>query len=390
MVVFFAFTMQANAREIYRVSDVAVFVEAENSNDARKIALENGEKDAYEELVKRFLDYGYMDAKPNLSDKQIDQIISRMQVKDEVITDKTYSAKLDFWFTPTKTANIFKIEHKQGIPTRSKYLVLPMLIDGNDMKIWETKWLESWANYRKKDLIVPIGDLDDIQILKIDSIKKGDYKTVDAIARRYKTPIIILAKAEYIALDNSMKVKLERLEGSDIEFYEFIYPGGFGIGAFELYEVAANDILYRLQNKKLAGQEPEEAPQEPDYYRNYDSDRIHKFKELEAKVLAKDLAEWSRIRRKILKSEYIEDLKVGSFKAGEVIVNIKYNGNFAQLNGGMDMYGLMLESDEFDNWTIKESQKAVIEVDEANEGELKFIEAEKKKELEDHRFIKNE
>ena len=388
----FLFSLQpAFARDIYRITNVSVFIEADDSNLARNVAILDGEKKAYEELVKRFLDYGYMEKQPKLSDTQIDQIISRMQVKDEKITDNTYSAKLDFWFNPIKTANFFKIEHKSGNPTRARYIVIPAYLEDGELKIWEHEWFNAWANYRKSNLILPLGDLDDISILKTAEISQGDYKSVDALARKYKSPTIIIAKAKYITEENKLVVLVERLEGKNIDFYEITYPGGFGVGAFELYATASSDLVYRIQNNELEGQEPEEDPEKPDYFRNYDFERVHKFKDITARVLAKDLVEWSRIRRKILKSEYIEEMAVKSFKSNEIMVHIKFNGMLDQLDSEMQKYGLILNPEGKNKWTIEESMKAVIETDVLSEQEIKRLEKEEKERLSrDHRYTKDE
>lgn len=395
------FSFSANARDIYNVTDIAVFFEADNSNTAREIALKDGEKKAYEELAKRFVDYGYTDKAPDLSAAKINELIVQMKIQEEKISGTSYSAKLDFWFNPRKTSGYFNVKNYRGTPVGAKHLILPVLIEGGREKIWDHKWLGAWTNFRSEKILVPIGDLEDMQALKAEDMSVGDYQGIDKLARRYRAPIIILAKAEYTNLENTLIVSVEALEGKDGKIYHYEYPGEVGIGASELFDSAANDILYRIQKNKLAekqkplDEEEQESVERVEYYRNYDDARKYKYNRFEAVVETRNLAEWSRIRKKLLRSDYVEKMEVISFTPGKALVEIVHDGTVSQFAAALDLEYLQLQNPESRGWVITEiMQREVAEEEEEDDGVAKDgqLKSQRKREraVDDKKYIKKE
>lgn len=354
---FFLFiaTIPATANEIYKVDNIKVEETADDSSTARGTALANGEKLAFDALVQRFIDYGYIDKKPeNITDAQLGALISRMEVVQEAVSSKTYQAVLNFTFNPSKVSRVFKINVSEGVPQRDKFLIIPVMINGGKMEIWKHEWLDAWSNFKRDNIILPIGDLDDTQLLRKYELETRNYANLDRLARKYKAPVVILLFAEYANLSNTVNVRVEKFEGDSQNFYSLQYPGGFGVGSAELYVSAANDILYRLEKDLFTEESADEEAEETNYFRDYEySNRVVK-SETQVFVIADDLAEWSRIRRKILNSENVSDIFVESFKSGLVKVKISYIGTVENLAAALSVNGLTLYSDG-KNYEIRDS-----------------------------------
>ncbi|PIR32020.1 MAG: hypothetical protein COV36_05645 [Alphaproteobacteria bacterium CG11_big_fil_rev_8_21_14_0_20_44_7] len=347
--------LPAKAAEIYEVVGIKVEQEGEDAETAKNLAVADGEKQAFDELVKRFTDYGYIDNAPKASAAQISNSVRQMQITDEIATSKKYKAKLDFTFDSVKISKLLNLKLVAGQPVRDKFLLIPISSGTEGLSVWKSLWFEVWNSYRRDNIIIPVGDLDDIRALKISDLEAGIYTGLDELSRRYKSPIILLVEASYVNSLNELSVKVEKLVGQNKEIYEFKYPGGFGVGMAELYITAANDISFKIEKKQLTRENAKNITRDTEFVRNFDHGASSKGGKIEATIEVSNLAEWSRIRRKIINSTLVEELTVKNFQAGYAIVNLKYSGTPEQLAASFEEKGLILLSDGT-NWKIEDAQ----------------------------------
>jgi hypothetical protein len=219
----------ANADELLEVNDVTISATGINAKKARESALEKGQLDAFILLTK---DANFS---PSIIAKNKDNILNaarEFQIVKESMTRSSYHGTINVYFSKN---HVDKIILNEGIdpedlpsirnyttkkstikekksennddsddnidPQTERRLIIPIAnVDGKTM-LWneENLWFKAWSNNiaiaNEEDIIVPIGDLDDISHSSFN-ILLAKYDSFRELTARYKTKEIIIAFAE--------------------------------------------------------------------------------------------------------------------------------------------------------------------------------------------------
>ncbi|MBT4720073.1 MAG: DUF2066 domain-containing protein [Rhodospirillaceae bacterium] len=200
---------QAGAQSlgVFTVSGVAVDEVAESAEVARKKALANGERKAFERLFKRLtvrVDHVRAgDALP----EDISALVQDIQVADQKNSQIRYLAKLTFRFKPTAVREFLRDMAVDFAETRSKpVLVLPVYESAGAVSLWDDSniWRDAFAAIDIADGLVPMqlprGDLSDIRALGGGELAiQGDAPRLTSIAKNYGVSAVIVAHAQLTA-----------------------------------------------------------------------------------------------------------------------------------------------------------------------------------------------
>ena len=130
----------------FEVGDIRVDVQADSAETARTAGWRQAQR-----LAWRKLSASMRGGAIGLSDSQIDQIVSGIEVEQEQIGPNRYIATLRVLFDRARAGQILGV---RGSAMRSPpLLVIPILREGGSSTVFETinEWQKAWARYRTGD-----------------------------------------------------------------------------------------------------------------------------------------------------------------------------------------------------------------------------------------------
>jgi hypothetical protein len=211
--------------ELYTVYDVKVDVVDKSASAAQKKAMVKARRKAFDALMFR-LSEGYSpDQTANVSDSDIEDMLLDYEVTNQKNSNIRYVATMNLRFDPRALSGYVtkhptstsaqaeedtqadedtdvKVKVKVEVK-RSPVLVIPLMIDNaGKIHLWEdnNKWLQTWAKHKNKSarapVIVPLGDLRDINMVSPTNALNEDPAALQAIIQRYGASGAVVAVIE--------------------------------------------------------------------------------------------------------------------------------------------------------------------------------------------------
>ena len=242
----------AEAKSIYEIKQVEVIQKTPDFSTARDKAMTEAEVKAFDMMQTKLLEAKIISAKKkSVPTKTIVAAVDSIDVASERMSAGAYKAKFDVSFSPSQISQIFGIGFIEPIQDPDKFLVIPIKLEKDQVKLWKHEWWPYWTKFKSKSLILPVGDLQDVQEVKAEQLAANDLKSLQSMAFRYGANNIVLVQSEYVADSNSLKVQLEKIKDGIRTVVNYEYPGTDKIGFKELMAASAKDIAFRLENNAL-------------------------------------------------------------------------------------------------------------------------------------------
>jgi hypothetical protein len=204
----------AQTIDAFEVRKVDVDVTAETAAKAREQALADGERAAFERLLRRLTLRSVHDRIPKLPAAEIATYVKDFDVASEKTAPDRYLARLNYRFKADDIRGLLRDYGFAFAETPSKpVLVLPVYQAAAARLLWDdpNPWREAWAARPKTDslvpLILPLGDLADIGAIGAEQALAGDPQRLKAVARRYNAGNTIVAHGT-LALDSASGVSV--------------------------------------------------------------------------------------------------------------------------------------------------------------------------------------
>ena len=217
------------AADPFTIDGVEVDVTAGNAAEARDQAIVEAQRTAFQELLARLASPEDAARLPRLSDAEIGQMVTDFAIESERASDVRYIGKLTFRFREEAVRQYLERQGADFAATVSKpVLVLPVLSAEEGDLLWEegNAWRAAWAANPQQNqlvpLIVPLGDLEDMQALDAQQALSGDTAAFAPLARRYGTGDTIVAEIRAPGPDaKSLSVRATRyLEAGGVQSFE--------------------------------------------------------------------------------------------------------------------------------------------------------------------------
>ena len=395
----------ARAENIYEVKNINISLKNSNQPDIRDKAITAAEKKAFTQLQDKLIASGYISAKQQVPQTRIANAVDSIDVQSEKITAQTYRATYNVTFIPDEISQIFTLGYIEPSKDVQKFLVVPILVQNEVVKIWKNDWRKDWTEQKHEAIILPLGDLQDIKNLKEEELTTNNSAGIDRLKRRYGVNNVVLVTGEFLPVQNALKVKLTRIKDQDRIAITYEYPGNENLSQKDLFAAAANDIIYRLENEKLTDESlitsateaeqplpplPKPVPvlapppstlPSPQPKTNFTDDKFDnpdqpltvleevadnetpaepyeaaadQAKHLDIIVIARDQMAWDRIKDKLIETDGINNLHVKSFTNGHASISLDYAGEVSELMLNLAAQGLDLSGDA-KNWIIREN-----------------------------------
>jgi len=338
---------------VFTVTDVSVDATAETATAAREKALENGHRDAFVRLMTRLVPLNLRKRELEADTGRITQLVKSFGVDQEKTSAVRYLATLRFAFDRD---GMRKFLRKAGLPfaeTQSKpVLVLPVLRRAGVYLLWDAQntWRNAWSALPVPDglvpIIVPNGDLADINDISADQAVRGRQDRLDAILARYGATdaILVLAALDTPRLGNApvVQVTITRFGTRDGDRTTVL-------GVVAEPGASVEDTI--------AAAAPRGASQIEEDWKLDNLLRFDLPRELIAVMPLDDLSDWVSMKGRLSKIAFIEASELLALSRLGATVRLRYFGNEEQLTLALSQRDVRLAKDD-NGWTLRNDPEA--------------------------------
>ncbi|MBS0185636.1 MAG: DUF2066 domain-containing protein [Proteobacteria bacterium] len=212
-----AYALPNNA-PFYTIEDISVDVTDSSALIAREKALEEAQKKALYTLLERLsgrpFSFWEISLK-SLTEEDLSQLIADFETTQEKSSPLRYVATLTYRF---KKKGIDALLLKEGLEAQNTItepvLIIPLLKVHNKIYLWEEEnlWRHLWQDGSLSSsnipLLVPLGDLEDIQSIDTSQALEENFMALNAISDRYKATggaVVVLAELHPDSSSPSLK-----------------------------------------------------------------------------------------------------------------------------------------------------------------------------------------
>jgi hypothetical protein len=246
------------ADDVFTVSNVAVDATAATAAAARERALQDGQRRAFDQLLRRLTPASERTRLPRLSDPALADLVRDFEISGEKTSSVRYIANLTVRFKPGDVRNMLRQRGVAFSETPSKpVLVLPVYHTDNGAVLFEDNpWQAAWAALAPSDglvtFVVPHNDAADVASITSAQAEAGDAAALRAIATRYGVGDVLVAVAhprpDGTSGRNTLDVSASRFGAASTEesIVTSFTPEPNDVSAYAVFDRAAAAIAERV------------------------------------------------------------------------------------------------------------------------------------------------
>ncbi len=310
----------------FTVRNVAVDRTAVSAAAAREAALLDGQRAAFRRLLERLVPRANYGRLPALSDARISDLVQNYEVQSERTSAVRYIATLTYRFKPDDVRTLLRNASLPFAETYAKpFLVLPVLREQGVDLLWDqpNPWRDAWGRLPPVDglapLVLPKGDLADINMINAAQAHSGDDQRLTAIARRYGVSGVYVAEAELETAADAPKTLHVSLIGyggaSGEQTIVDSYTANPGEDPDAFLQRTALAVTTEIEERWKGGQ-----------LLQFDHEAT-----LTVLVNYDDISQWVGIRRRLADLALIRRTDLVSLTRRQAIIDIVYIGDDGQL-----------------------------------------------------------
>lgn len=349
----------AKDEDIYTIQDVWVEKKAKNATDARKYAVSEAGLIAYDKLIRKIISDDDYEKMPVLSHEEISNLVKGYEVKEEKIGSKSYEAHFSVSFFSHMVKKLLEENEISIVSDKGEpILVLPVYHEGSDAVLWRdiNPWWEAWeksvSDFGPVPMILPLGDIEDIGVIKVEDIFSQNKEAFNELAKKYEVKDILIAEAEYDDTNfdgkPSLKVTMKFMGKNNSEKSNALYESDYGEDKAELLASAAHDIVSKIRSNRLNEISPSGFGQDGMPVQS-------KEKSIVASIAISDLKDWLAVRDKLSQIDIIEKVEVLGLSPNEAKVKMFYGEDLSTVSYFLGLKGLNLQKkDGTPDWRIEQ------------------------------------
>lgn len=200
----------------FRIQNIEVETQADSVADAKKQALVQARKKAFDEMIKKMVDPKQIDYFSKIEDETIEFLIDSVQVVKETVGSKAYKTTISFYFNKDRIESFLKTKTVEFVvPVNKTMVLIPVLSDGAKTYLFEKEnpWFRVWQqaslNQALCTLIVPNGDLTDIHTVGAEDAIIGATHRLQEIAGRYKASSIVVMHVSLVRSEDKLQANID-------------------------------------------------------------------------------------------------------------------------------------------------------------------------------------
>ncbi len=345
-------TSYANAASngLFSVRGISVDVTAASANEARTIAVAQGQQRAFRALLRNLTPKSYHGDLPELPDSEITPMVAGFQVSNEKTSATRYIADLTYDFRASRIRPILEARSIPYAETRSKpLLVLPVFDMVGSKNLWEEpnpwrdawlgvfergegpegsqKRMDDWAQEQIVPILVASGTLEDIRMVSADEAVGLDERALGDIADAYGAGSVLVA---YASLQGNggirrLDVSYQRNDGLSAAVIESFTGGDTDR---DIFRAAIFDMVNNLQESWK------------------DQNVLDRSIENRLAVSTKisGLQNWMQIQQKTRSVPAVQSIRVRELAVDQAFWEISFVGELEQLTSALAQRDLYLEN----------------------------------------------
>lgn len=337
---------------VFAVQGVDVDVSSTDAAAAKNQALMDVQVKAFYQLAERL---GTPELARSFEEKfkpeDIAPYLKSLSIEQESSAPGRYIGRFTVRFLPQKTRKLYEA-YGINVPTTQAdpILVLPVWRGPDANQMWEDNpWRKAWLDLKGEQglvpIIVPLGDLEDIETLTVEDALHNDPVKLEAIRRRYGAPNVLVAQAQ---------------------------PAEGGIHVYIEGETKLGKVLF---NKIYTAEDGQAMTAAPAAIQKFQSLLVDTYKEKAAQIAAAKAAEeearnssrpqslavavpfsspreWNAIRSRILSAPNVQGVDLSTLSADGAVIKLNFTRGLTSLRGSMKQVGLNL-SQYGSTWVIQ-------------------------------------
>lgn len=353
---------------LYVGYDVAVDVTAADASAARQQALEEGQKRALVQVMRRLTLSSDYDRLPQVGPKTLNRLVRSIDITDERVAATRYRARLNVRFDPQGVRDLLRDARLPfAVAVHPPVLVVP-LQDGLDgAALWSdvNPWFRAWqAQANRRGLVpfvTPLGDLGDRAVLDAVAAWRNDRVALSALGARYGVNAVVVSLASLTADPVSGSPAIDA-SIRDIETAD----GNVTINGARV-QMKATQSAAVADDGADTGDEVAEPSQEvaalseqavralitrvTDAWKQANLLDFGNQGTLTVVAFYDNAADWAALRREVMEVSFIESVSVQAITTGGAEMELRYLGSPAQLASALARRGLVLAKED-NGWTL--------------------------------------
>ncbi|MBL0941646.1 MAG: DUF2066 domain-containing protein [Alphaproteobacteria bacterium] len=340
-----AFT-SSSAIDLFTVKDISVDVTADCAKNAQEKAMAEGRIKAFKVLLNQLLSQEEIQQIGEILPTQVDNFIRDYEVIKEKYSPVRYVAHLTFRFDEAAVKRFLETKRIAVTATpKNPLVVIPLLITRGQPKLWhDNPWLQAWAAQSSINhvipLMIPLGDLADLNDLNAEQAFQLDHEPLDAIALRYGAggTLVVIARDHEEHLE--VEVNLVPLAG-DIRKLS-LDPLIASQSTPETYNQAITQVLIKLDALNKDKSNPGVLTQE---------------QHLSVKALFNSPQDWIVLQRQLAEIPTLHHIQLKTLSRNYALMDLSFLGSIPMLQSALGVRGFHLTKDQGNSWTINPKTK---------------------------------
>lgn len=341
------------ASEVFTVRGIAVDATAAGAAEAKEIAVAQGQRVAFERLVRRLTRKQDWGIAGGTSADQIAGLILGIEVAEERTSSTHYIGKITYSFRPGAVRQFLKQADIPYSEARAKPALLLAVLDTSEgLRLWEdpNPWRTAWARRDLGDelvpILVPLNDLEDSRFIGAAAAARAAWPDVAGIAAKYGLDRVLVARAS--ARGGNLDVRVTQLSPTQTKSSVFNFSGGGDLAT--ALDGAVDSALDRL-------------------YEDWKSTTIIAHGQGEGSLVASiwfsSLNDWLTIKRRLSEAPTISGVEIVGLSPQGAQVRLTYAGSPEQLRLTLEQISLLL-TDRGGFWEIAMAERGSQTVAPAN------------------------
>lgn len=345
--------------DLFTITGVKVDVTAQSASAARNQALAEGQRKAFDLLMRRLLRQEDRASLPPVEPVTLNALIQGLEIFNERTSSVRYLADFTVRFDGARVQNYLRI---RGVPFSQTagrpVLVVPVMETAGLRLLWEEEnaWRAAWNGHdlenRLLTFLLPKGDADDRRILAASQALDMASPSVARLASRYGVDRVITPVLEVSRdfVTGGLKARVDMI-GADESLGEL--PSEFDLAVPAEEEAAAEagegastaPALPQLDSvtpEMLAPVVEALVAAMDDQWKEQTLIRLDESGEMELVVPLRTAADWPEVGRRLAQVTLVQGRELRSLRPGEAVILLKYVGTRERVALGLAQANLLL------------------------------------------------
>lgn len=337
--------VHAQDKSLYTVARLSIDMQAADAVTAKAKALASAKRQALATVLRRIAPFNSGEQLPQLSDKDIDNMVQGFAVQRERNSPTRYLATLDFTFDAQAVRSLLA---EKGIPLSDQQAdmisVLPLYVtNGKIDHSGRDPWRAAWNALDLTHAVVPVKLVragPSLTLESLSGILGGDPKAFVELRDKVKAEKLILAIAEPTADVNAFTSQLfgfDRVGAIGLKRHDTVVAGDLQAAATYAASISQQVLDGRwklLQSPSSAGGEGQAVA-------------------FDLFVEFSGMSQWKDMRSRLTKVPGVNGLDVKSLSARSAQIGLQYPGGAENLANAVGAQGLTLDGSIGNAWVLR-------------------------------------